>query len=250
MLEPAPLVAGLPWTGWAVVVLVALLVGFAKTALGGLGMVAAALMALVIPAKDSTGAVLLLLITGDVVAIWAYRRHADFRVIGRLLAPVLCGVALGAVFLTSVGDDAVRRTIGAILLALLVLNLWRDRLRTDTRLATVGYGGLAGFTTMVANAGGPPMSLYLLGSHFEKWRFLGTTAWFFFTVNVIKLPVAVGVGIVGTDTVALWAVLAPVVLIGTWIGRRVIGRIDQRLFERLVTGFVAVAALNLLLVPA
>ncbi|PFG41508.1 hypothetical protein ATJ88_0147 [Isoptericola jiangsuensis] len=247
MLEPAPLVAGVPWTGWAVVVLVALLVGFSKTALGGLGMVAAALTALVIPAKDSTGAVLLLLITGDLVAIWAYRKHADLRVIGRLLVPVLCGVALGAVFLVHVSDDVMRRTIGAILLALLVLNVWRDRLRTDTRVATVGYGGLAGFTTMVANAGGPPMSLYLLGSRFEKWRFLGTTAWFFCTVNLIKLPVAVGVGIVRLDTVALWAVLAPVVLLGTWVGRRVIGHVDQRLFERLVTVMVAVGALNLLL---
>lgn len=250
MLVPAPLVADLPWTGWAVVVLVALLVGFSKTALGGLGMIAAALMALVVPAKDSTGAVLLLLLTGDLVAIWAYRRHADLRVIGRLLGPVLCGVALGATFLVVVSDAVMRRTIGGVLLALLVLTLWRDRLRTDTRLATAGYGGLAGFTTMVANAGGPPMSLYLLGSGYDKWRFLGTTAWFFFTVNVIKLPVAVGVGIVDAATVGLWTVLAPAVLVGTWIGRRVIGHVDQRLFERLVTGLVAVAALNLLLVPA
>ncbi|WP_418275412.1 sulfite exporter TauE/SafE family protein [Isoptericola jiangsuensis] len=247
MLVPAPLIDGLPWTGWAVVVVVALVVGFSKTALGGLGMIAAALMALVVPAKDSTGAVLLLLLTGDLVAIRAYRRHADFRAIGRLLAPVLCGVALGALFLTFVSDDVMRRTVGAILLALLVLNLWRDHLRTDTRLATLGYGGLAGFTTMVANAGGPPMSLYLLASRYEKWRFLGTTAWFFFTVNVIKLPVAVGVGIVGLDTVGLWAVLAPLVLVGAWVGRRVVGHVDQQLFERLVTVMVALAALDLLL---
>ncbi|MFE6968077.1 sulfite exporter TauE/SafE family protein [Isoptericola sp. NPDC057653] len=247
MLEPAPLIAGLPWTGWAVAALVALLVGFSKTALGGLGMIAAALMALVIPAKDSTGAVLLLLVTGDVVAIWAYRRHADFRVIGRLLAPVLVGVALGAVFLRLVDDEVMRRTIGAILLGLLVLSLWRDRLSVESRAATVGYGGLAGFTTMVANAGGPPMSLYLLAAGYEKWRFLGTSAWYFFTVNVIKLPVAVGVGIVRAETVALWAVLVPLVLVGTWAGRKVIGRVDQRLFERLVTVLVAVAALILLL---
>jgi uncharacterized membrane protein YfcA len=247
VLEPAPLIAGLPWTGWAVAALVALLVGFSKTALGGLGMIAAALMALVIPAKDSTGAVLLLLVTGDVVAIWAYRRHADFRVIGRLLAPVLVGVALGAVFLRLVDDEVMRRTIGAILLGLLVLSLWRDRLSVESRAATVGYGGLAGFTTMVANAGGPPMSLYLLAAGYEKWRFLGTSAWYFFTVNVIKLPVAVGVGIVRAETVALWAVLVPLVLVGTWAGRKVIGRVDQRLFERLVTVLVAVAALILLL---
>ncbi|QAY71742.1 sulfite exporter TauE/SafE family protein [Xylanimonas protaetiae] len=241
------MIDALPWTGWAVAVLVALLVGFSKTALGGLGLIAAALMALVVPARDSTGAVLLLLVTGDLVAIWAYRKHADFRVIGRLLGPVIVGVALGAVFLGAVSDQVMRRTIGAILLVLLLLNLGRNRLRADSRTAAAGYGGLAGFTTMVANAGGPPMSLYLLATGFEKWRFLGTTAWFFFTVNVIKLPVAVGVGIVRADTVALWAVLAPVVLVGTWIGRKVVGRVDQRLFDRLVTVLVVVASLNLLL---
>lgn len=247
MLEPAALVGGLPWTGWAVVALAALLVGFAKTAIGGLGMVAAALVALVVPAKDSTGAVLLLLLTGDLVAIWAYRRHADARLILRLVVPVLVGVGLGAAFLAVADDGVMRRTIGAILLALLVLGLWRDRLRAGSRVAAAGYGGLAGFTTMVANAGGPPMSLYLLAERYEKWRFLGTTAWFFFAVNVLKLPISVGLGIVRADTVALWAVLAPVVLVGTWLGRRVVGRIEQRVYERLVTVFVAVAALNLLL---
>ncbi|WP_240644298.1 sulfite exporter TauE/SafE family protein [Antribacter gilvus] len=247
MLEPAPLVDALPWTGWLVVGLAALLVGFSKTALGGLGMVAAALFALVVPAKDSTGAVLLLLLTGDLVAIWAYRRHADFRLIASLIVPVLLGIGLGAVFLALVDDLAMKRTIGAILLVLLVLSLWRDRLPSGTRAAGICYAGLAGFTTMVANAGGPPMHLYLLAAKFEKWRFLGTTAWFFFAVNVIKLPISVGLGVVRTDTVALWAVLAPLVLVGAWLGRLLIGRIDQAVFEKLVIAFVALAAVNLML---
>jgi uncharacterized membrane protein YfcA len=109
----------------------------------------------------------------------------------------------------------------------------------------MAYGGLAGFTTMVANAGGPPMNLYLLAAKYDKLRFLGTTAWFFFAVNLTKLPVSIGLGIVRPDTALLAGVLAPVVLLGTWLGRITIKRIDQATFEKLVTVFVAISALFL-----
>jgi uncharacterized membrane protein YfcA len=111
----------------------------------------------------------------------------------------------------------------------------------------MAYGGLAGFTTMVANGGGPPMNLYLLARKYDKLRFLGTTAWFFFAVNLIKVPFSIGAGIVRPDTALLAAVLAPVVLVGTWIGRLTIKRINQATFDRLVTILVAVAAVYLLL---
>jgi uncharacterized membrane protein YfcA len=110
----------------------------------------------------------------------------------------------------------------------------------------MAYGGLAGFTTMVANGGGPPMSLYLLARKYDKLRFLGTTAWFFFAVNLIKVPFSIGNGILRAETALLGAVMAPLVLIGTWIGRATIKRINQATFEKLVTAFVAIAAIYLL----
>jgi len=241
------LIAGLPLAAWLVVAAAALLVGISKTSIGGLGMVAVALVALVIPTKDSTGVVLLMLLTGDLVAIWLYRRTVDWGLIGRLMLPVAVGIAIGAVFLTLVDDLVLRRTIGILLLVLVVIGFWRDRLPTDGPVMAAGYGGLAGFTTMVANAGGAPMSLYLLAAKYDKWRFLGTGAWFFFTVNAIKLPISVGLGIIRVDTVALWASVVPVVLVGTWLGRVVIKRVDQRLFETLVTVSVALSALYLTL---
>ncbi|MDQ7991287.1 MAG: sulfite exporter TauE/SafE family protein [Propionicimonas sp.] len=239
------LIAGLPLAAWLVVAAAALLVGISKTSIGGLGMVAVGLVAVVMPTKDSTGVVLLMLLTGDLVAIWIYRRTVDWRLIGRLMLPVAAGIAIGAVFLTRVDDLVLRRTIGILLLGLLVVGLWRDRLPAHGRAMALGYGGLAGFTTMVANAGGAPMNLYLLAAKYDKWRFLGTGAWFFFTVNAIKLPISVGLGIVRVDTVALWATVVPVVLLGTWLGRVVIKRVDQRLFETLVTISVAASALYL-----
>ncbi len=247
MPETFQLVAQLDLSGWAVLVTAAALIGFSKTSIGGLGMISVALLALVLPTKDSTGAALLLLLTGDLVAIWIYRKHVDWRLIGRLILPVLAGIGLGAAFLAQVDDLILRRTIGAILMALLVLGFWREKLRPHHPAVGAAYGGLAGFTTMVANAGGPPMNLYLLAAGYDKWRFLGTTAWFFFAVNVTKLPVSIGLGIIRPEIVGFALAGVPVVLLGTWIGRIVIKRIDQRLFEALVTGFVGVAALYLLI---
>ena len=247
MPESFQLLTELSATSWTIVIMAALLVGFSKTAIGGLAMVAVALVALVLPTKESTGAVLLLLLTGDLVAIWVYRRHADWRLIVRLIVPVLIGIGLGATFLAMVDDLVLRRTIGVILLALLVAGFWREKLRPHHPAVGAAYGGLAGFTTMVANAGGPPMNLYLLAAGYDKWRFLGTSAWFFFAINLTKLPVSIGLGIIRPELAALAAALVPVVLFGTWIGRLVVKRIDQQLFERLVTVFVALSAAYLLL---
>ena len=234
-----------PLWAWLVLAACALLIGFSKTAIGGVAMIAVVATAVVLPAKESTGFVLLLLLVGDLVAIWTYRRHVDWRLIGRLVVPVLVGIGLGAVFLNWVDGPILKRTIGVILLALLVLGLWPDKLATHRPSVGMAYGGLAGFTTMVANAGGPPMNLYLLAAKYDKWRFLGTTAWFFFAVNLTKLPVSIGLGIIRPGTALLALPLVPLVLIGTWLGRVLIKRIDQATFDRLVTIFVAVSALYL-----
>ena len=235
----------LPLWGWLVLAVCALLIGFAKTAIGGVAMIAVVATAIVLPAKESTGFVLLLLLVGDVVAIWTYRKNVDWRLIGRLVVPVLVGIGLGALFLNWVDGPILKRTIGIILLVLLVLGLWPDKLATHRPSVGMAYGGLAGFTTMVANAGGPPMNLYLLAAKYDKWRFLGTTAWFFFAVNLTKLPVSIGLGIIRPDMALLALPLVPLVLIGTWVGRVLIKRIDQKTFDRLITIFVAVSALYL-----
>jgi uncharacterized membrane protein YfcA len=99
---------------------------------------------------------------------------------------------------------------------------------------------------MVANAGGPVMSLYLLTARLEKLAFLGTAAWFFFLVNVFKVPFSIGLGLMTVDSLELNAALVPAVLVGALVGRVVIHRVDQALFERLVIVFTALSSINLL----
>jgi uncharacterized protein len=236
----------IPVWGWLVLGLCALLIGFSKTAIGGMGLIAVVLAAVVLPTKDSTAVVLVMLLVGDLVATWTYRHDVDWRLIGRLVVPVLVGIGLGAWFLSLADDLVLRRTIGVIVLVLLVIGFWPEKVGAHRPAVGTAYGAVAGFTTMVANSGGPPMNLYLLAAKYEKWRFLGTTAWFFFAVNLTKLPISIGQGMVRWDTAGIALLLAPVVLLGTWIGRLTIKRIEQKLFERLVTVFVGVAGLYLL----
>ena len=248
--------SGLSAVDWSVLVVAALLVGFAKTAIGGVGTVSVALFATVLPARESTGALLPLLLLGDVVAVLAYRRHADWRALIRLIPSVAAGILVGVAFVAWVDDEVMRRTIGAVLLGLLAVHLvqrWRarkgrgrDEAGAGRRPAALGFGLLAGFTTMVANAGGPVMSLYLLSSGLGVLGFLGTGAWFFLVVNASKLPFSAGLGLIPADALVLDAVLAPAVLLGAALGRVCISRIDAARFEQLVLLVTALASLNLL----
>lgn len=235
-------------------VVAALLVGFAKTAIGGAASISVALFAAVMPARQSTGALLPLLLLGDVVAVHAYRRHADWPTLLRLLPSVAAGVLVGVVFVAHVDDTVMRRTIGAVLLALLAVQVVQRRRNggptkdpgvRQRRVAALGFGLLAGFTTMVANSGGSVMSLYLLSAGLTMLGFLGTAAWFFLLVNAFKVPFSIGLHLIHPDSLVVDAVLAPAVLVGAVIGRRVIHRLDQAVFERLVLVFTLVSSVNL-----
>lgn len=241
---------------WAALAVGAVTVGISKTALPGAN-IAVALFAAVLPAKPSTAALLLLLIVADVFAVAFYRRHADWSVLRRLVPPVLVGVVLGAVFLANASNTLVGRVIGAILIAVITLGLVQRRRAATSATApptrgrafaqSAVYGSLGGFTTMVANAAGPVMSMYFLASRLQMTAFLGTAAWFFFAINLTKVPFAAGLGLYSTELLLMDLVLVPFVVGGALLGRAIVHRISQTLFERLVIVLSIAGALYLLL---
>lgn len=242
-------------TAWVLLAVAALLVGIAKTALGGLATVSVALYAAAMPTRESTAALLLVLIVGDVLAVSLYHRQCDWRLIRQLLPGVLPGVILGAAALAVVDDLTLRRGIGALLLGLLLLQLWLQAAERRSgaggsewgRPARIATGAGAGAATMVANAAGPVMTLYLLGQRVDKLRFLGTSAWFFLCVNLMKLPFSVGLGLIDGATIVLTLMLAPLVIAGGLLGVRLARRLRQRSFDLAVTGTSALSAAALLL---
>ncbi|MET9137941.1 sulfite exporter TauE/SafE family protein [Streptomyces parvulus] len=264
-------------TGWefAALAFAALLVGFSKTAVSGANTVSLAIFAAVLPARASTGILLPVLIAGDVLAVLTYRRHAHWPTLWRLFPAVGVGVAVGTLFLVWADDAVVRTSIGVILLLMAGVTVWRRRQAeaadasrasdaseaSDSSEASDGggassrsgrvkarsYGVLGGFTTMVANAGGPVMSMYLLSAGFRKLGFLGTSAFFFLIVNVSKVPFSAGLGLIDDRSLLLDAVLVVFVVPGAFLGRWAVKRINQRLFERLVIAATVVGGLQLLL---
>lgn len=242
----------LAWFAWVLLACAAIVIGLSKTAVPGAGMPAIIIFAAVLPAKQSTGTILLLLIAADIFAVTMYRRHANWRTLRRLVPAVVVGVLLGVVFLAFANDLWVRRVIGAILLGTIVITLLRRRAQDPAddggshRIAAATYGTLGGFTTMVANAAGPVMSMYFLAARFPVKEFLGTAAWFFLVVNVAKVPFSVGLGLITPGGMLLDLVLLPAVVVGALLGRAIAQRIDQVLFDRLVVGFTVVGAAYLL----
>lgn len=236
---------------WLLLGFGAFTVGISKTALPGAN-IAVAIFAAILPAKQSTGTLLVLLIVADIFAVIAYRRDANWKALLRLAPAVVVGLVLGAAFLAVADDFWVKRVIGVILLAVISITLlrrWMGRAVADAgphRIASATYGTLGGFTTMVANAAGPVMSMYFLASRFAVKEFLGTAAWFFFIVNLSKLPFSIGLGLITVPGLVLDAILVPLVIAGALLGRWIAGRINQRLFERLVIGFTVVGAVYLL----
>jgi uncharacterized membrane protein YfcA len=247
-------------TGWefAALAFAALLVGFSKTAVSGANTVSLAIFAAVLPARASTGVLLPILIAGDVLAVLTYRRHAHWPTLWRLFPAVAAGVVLGTLFLMWADDGIVRTSIGAILLLMAGVTVWRRRTAGQEaepdsvtspagRVKTRSYGVLGGFTTMVANAGGPVMSMYLLSAGFRKLGFLGTSAFFFLIVNVSKVPFSAGLGLIDGPSLLLDAALVAFVVPGALLGKWAVNRINQRLFEQLVIAATVVGGLQLLL---
>ncbi|MFE9396673.1 sulfite exporter TauE/SafE family protein [Streptomyces flavidovirens] len=253
---------------FAILAAASALVGFSKTAVSGANTVSLAVFAAVLPARESTGVLLPILIAGDLIAVLVYRRHAHWPTLLRLFPAVAGGVVAGAVFMLWADDEAVRTSIGAILLLMAGVTLWRRRTPSEpgpepdpepwaepeTGVASRGgrvkarsYGVLGGFTTMVANAGGPVMSLYLLSAGFRKLGFLGTSAWFFLIVNTSKVPFSVGLGLIDLRSLLLDAALVLFVVPGAWLGRMCVDRINQRLFDQLVIWATVLGGLQLLL---
>ncbi|WP_184902108.1 MULTISPECIES: sulfite exporter TauE/SafE family protein [unclassified Streptomyces] len=243
---------------FAALAFAALLVGFSKTAVSGANTVSLAIFAAVLPARASTGVLLPILIVGDVLAVLTYRRHAHWPTLWKLFPAVGAGVLLGTLFLVWADDQVVRTSIGAILLLMTAVTIWRRRTvdkddepdAITTRAGRVkarSYGVLGGFTTMVANAGGPVMSMYLLSAGFRKLGFLGTSAFFFLIVNVSKVPFSVGLGLIDAHSLLLDAALALFVVPGAFLGKWAVNRINQKLFEQLVIAATIVGGLQLLL---
>jgi uncharacterized protein len=245
-------------TAWLFAAFAAIVVGLSKTGVPGLGMLAVAIFANLMPTKQASGFVLPLLIFGDLVAVFSYRQHTEWSHLRRLFIWTGAGVVLGTLAMRVIDNRQAQLLVGGLIVVLVALHIWRKRqaatlTTSSTNAPSHGawfaptIGVLAGFTTLVANAAGPLMAIYLLAMRLPKMAFVGTAATFFLLLNLFKVPFMIGLGLITTDSFSFNLALAPAVLAGAFLGRWLLPRVSQAWFERIALALSAAAGLKLLL---
>jgi uncharacterized protein len=232
------------------------MVGVAKAGITGLSILSIALFTHVFPSsKQASGLILPLLIFGDFVAVFAYRKHTQWRFLWRLFPWTALGVFLGYLTMGRISDHTAKVMIGIIILILALMSFGRRYLpgqRAESGLQihwaiAALIGMVAGFITLIANAAGPLMAIYFVAMRLPKMEYVGTAAVFFMLLNLFKVPFMVDLGLITTTSFGFNLALAPAVVIGAFSGRWLLMRVNQDLFEKLVLGLSAVGGILLFL---
>ena len=246
---------GIELTQFLLVVVCAILIGISKTGLPALGILVVASMASIFPARESIGIVLPMLITADLVAVIYYRRSVHWKTLFSLLPWVAGGLLAGYILLFTIAlSRPIEVILGLIVLSLVALQFIREQKGAtwlDTMPKKKGFvgamGTMAGFTTMIGNAAGPIMSVFLLAVNLPKKIFIGTAAWFFLSVNLIKLPFYSSLEIITLETLTFNLWLIPAILTGTYMGIKFLPYIPQKHFNIIILILAALGGVRLLL---
>jgi len=238
---------------YALALLAAVCIGLSKAGLSGISMVSVVLLADLFGAKVSVGLALPLLIAADLMAYPAFRKYGSWGPVWKLLGPTLIGLLAGWWLLGVIPDDVARRIIGACVLLMVALQILRNVRPVDvaklshSRGFGICAGMLGGFATMLANAAGPVIQLYLLARRIPKMELIGIGARFFLLINLIKVPLNARLALITPESLFDNLLLLPGVIVGILGGKWLIHRVPQVAFEWMILGFSLLAGLRLLI---
>jgi uncharacterized membrane protein YfcA len=251
MLQLTPF-SDLSWTAYLIALGAAFVLGLSKSGIKGIGVFTVTLMALAFGARESTGQLIPLLMCGDIFAVTYYHRHTRWEYLRKFLPWMLGGILLGAWIGKDMPEHFFKWAMAVVILGAVLLMTWWD-LRKSKKVpahpAFAGFiGTLAGVTTMIGNLAGPFSNLYFLAMRLPKNEFIGTAAWLYLLSNWIKLPLhiflwkTIDAEVLLTD---LW--LLPGLILGLFFGVRLVRRIRDVFFRRLILFLTALGAILLLI---
>ena len=233
---------------WGLLLLCGLLIGMSKTGLAGVGLMVVPILANAFGGRPSVGLLLPILIFADIFAVTWYNRHAEWKHILRLIPWALAGIAVATLIGRNLSDITFNRLLAALVIAGIVILVWRD-LRGDkvkipkSRWFAAGLGLVGGFATMIGNAAGPVMSLYLLSMRLPKNSFIGTGAWFFFIVNVSKVPLHIwSWKTITLDSFILDVLMIPAIAAGAFLGIWLVRMFPERIYRILIIATTLLSA--------
>ncbi|MFK7937203.1 MAG: sulfite exporter TauE/SafE family protein [Saprospiraceae bacterium] len=237
---------------YAIAITCALIFGISKAGIKGIGIIAVPLMAIAFGGKASTGIVLPLLMMGDIFAVWYYNRHAEWKYLRQLLPWVIIGVLIGVYVGNELPEAIFKPFMGVVIIGSVISLFWWDR-RRGTEIPThrgfaILMGLAVGFTTMVGNLAGAFANLFFLTMRLPKNNFIGTAAWLFFIVNWFKVPFHIWVwGTITWETVQLNLWLLPGIVLGVWLGIKLVKLIKDHWYRQLILWMTLLGAVLLLI---
>lgn len=224
---------------WVLAVIGLIFTGISKSGFAsGAGTVVVPLLTLTMPLSSAAALVLPLLLLMDARTIWHYRQHVIGSELRHIIPAALAGILLGSLVLGKLPENVLQLTL-AILCILFACWQPLTRFLSQLRGAAWLWGGIAGFTSTLIHAGGPPINIYLIGRQLPKLRWLATTAIFFGVMNSVKLVPYYFLGQWNQTLLVTALILAPVALSGVWLGHKIQGRISE-------AGFMALCRVLLL----
>lgn len=238
---------------WGILFLSALFVGISKTGIQGLSLLAVPMMAVTFGAKPSTGLILPILCLADLMAVWYYRRIAEWQYVLKLLPSALVGFAVALFVDKLVPPTEFKHLMGSCLSVVLLVMFWSDWKGKENSLSNHWWYGplfglMGGFTTMIGNAAGPVMAIYLLSVKMPKYNFVGTNAWFFLVVNYLKIPIQVFAwDNITLSSLMLDACTIPFIIIGGVLGIILVKKLPEKGFRYFTTAVTCLSVLMLLI---
>ncbi len=239
-------------TDWWMLFISAMLIGMSKTGIQGISLLAVPLMAMTFGAKPSTGLILPILCVADLIAVLYYRRIAEWKYVFKLLPAALAGFAVALLVDKIVPPTEFKHLMGGCLSVVLLVMLWSEWKGKENRLSSHWWYGplfglLGGFTTMIGNAAGPVMAIYLLSVKMPKYSFVGTNAWFFLVINYLKIPVQVlAWNNITVSSLLLDSCTVPFVLLGGMFGILLVKKLPEKGFRYFTTAVTCVSVFMLL----
>ncbi len=239
-----------PLTIVVVMALLGLLLGLAKGGLQGLGALLTPMLSLVLPPHLAVGVLLPMLMVGDAFAVYIYRGAWDWSLVRRLLPGAVVGALAGTFLLTNLPGDALRIGLAVFTLLAIVYKLVNHALQRLRYQSRPWHAHVAGLTTGVAsalfNVGGPPFNTYLLLQNTSPRTFVATTALFFALLNLIKVPGFLIARVIDLPLLLSYWWVFLFIPAGIFLGRALILRLNQQVFEWLVIGLVVATSVLLL----
>ncbi len=239
-------------SSWILSIISIIILGLSKSGLKGIAIIVVSLMAIAFGAKESTGLIVPLLIAGDIFAVIYYNRHAQWNYIIRFLPWMILGVIFGVLIGKDLDENTFKIGLSIIILiSAMMMFLWDQRKskKVPTHWIFAGSMGiLSGITTMIGNLAGAFANIFFLALSLPKNQFIGTAAWVFFIVNIFKLLCHIFIWkTVTINTLMINLKLIPALLIGLFIGVRLIKIINDSFYRKLILILTAIGALLLLI---